>query len=156
MVEVGAIFLRVVKTAVKVEVALSKLVFDGGTCGGPTVVSSGGDTITIAMSPAEAVRALDNGKVAKVVARGGGVGHVVGEENRVVDAEKAGVDVGVGVVEVVDGSCSVGEAGSVTVEAEFVRARVGVVKRGGVALGSGGVGAEVVVARVGVGGVTGR
>lgn len=103
VVEVGAVFLRVVETAVKVEVALGKLTSDGGACGGPTVVSSGSDVIAVAMSPAEAVRALDDGKVAEQVAGRSGVKNVVGDKEVVVDVEKAAVDVGVGVVKVVDG-----------------------------------------------------
>ena len=138
VVEVGAVFLRVVKTAVKVEFALGKLTSNYGTCGGPTVVSSGSDVITVAVSPAEAVRALDYGKVAEEVAGRGGIGIVVGDKERVVDIEKAAVNVGVEVVEVVDGGSGVGEAGFVAVEAEFKRAREGVVRGGGVALGGGG------------------
>ena len=124
MIEVGAIFQGVVKTAVKVKGALSVLAFDGGAGGESTIVGPGG-AVRVAGSPAEAFWAHDNVEVTEEEARGGNI-HAA----RVSDAVKTGADAGVGVVEVMNGGNGVGEAGAVAVEAVFERAGDGAIRSG--------------------------
>lgn len=124
MIEVGAIFQGVVKTAVKVKGALSMLAFDGGAGGESTIVGPGG-AVRVAGSPAEAFWAHDDVEVTEEEAGGGNI-HAA----RVSDAVKTGADAGVGVVEVMDGGSGVREAGAVAVEAVFERAGDGAIRSG--------------------------
>jgi len=133
--EVGTVFLRVVKTAVKVERALSVLAFDGGTGGGSTVVGPGCDAVIVAVSPAETVWAKDNVEVTEEVAWVSD-GDARGVQEVVVVAVETGIDACVCVVEVMNGCDGVGEAGAVAVVAVFEGAGDGVV-RGCRALSSG-------------------